>query len=362
MGLPSRAFAGQTKPDRLRRSSNMAKQQSSYAAAGVDIDRMSDALKAAGRMIHATRTPGVVSEQGSFGGLFSVQGRGLLVSSIDGVGTKLKVAAMARRHDTVGQDLVNHCVNDILVQGAKPLFFMDYIGAAQLEPKPFADVVRGLCKACRQNECALIGGETAEMPGLYPKSEYDLVGAIVGWVDSSRLVTGHTVRRGDVLIGLPSTGLHTNGYSLARHIVFKKAKLRLQDTWPGTRRSVEQTLLAVHRSYLKPVQALMDVCPVRAMAHITGGGLIDNVPRVLPDGLGAAIDPQSWKPSPVFGFLQEKGRVDPLEMYRVFNMGIGFVVIVRAEDAARAVDVLKQRRAGPKVIGYVENGRGVRLM
>ena len=336
------------------------KKKSSYADAGVDIDEMMTGLKAVKRMVGTTSVKGVLSDIGSFGGLFAAPGKDhVLVASTDGVGTKLKVALMAGRHDTVGQDLVNHCINDILVQGAHPLFFLDYLGTARLEAGIFRDVVRGVCKACRENGCAVLGGETAEMPGLYPAGEYDLVGTIIGTVPRKHLVTGKQIRRGDVVIGLPSTGLHTNGYSLARRVIFEKAGLSLNDILPGTRRKIGHTLLAIHKSYLHPVTALMRQLPVRGMAHITGGGLVDNVPRVLPDGLCVRIDRTAWRTPPVFRFIEKRGGVDHDEMYRVFNMGIGFVVIVRKADADRAMKLLADAKTHrPVRIGQVESGPG----
>lgn len=340
----------------------MAKKQrarSAYAEAGVDIDEKMDGLDRIKRMVRGTRTLGVMSDIGSFGGLFQSPGKdAVLVASTDGVGTKLKVAVMAGRHTTVGQDLVNHCVNDILVQGAEPLFFMDYIGTAKLNAAVFAAVVSGLCKACRENGCALLGGETAEMPGLYPEGEYDLVGTIVGVAPRSGLITGKGVRPGDVLIGLPSTGLHTNGYSLARKAIFERAGLTVNDTLPGTGRSVADVLLAVHRSYLKPVKALMRALPVRALAHITGGGFPDNIPRVLPEGSAVVVDTRAWTVPPVYRFIQEQGRVETGEMYRVFNMGIGMIVMVREGDAGKAMALLKRLRTGARVIGKVVRGAG----
>ncbi|MBU0676733.1 MAG: phosphoribosylformylglycinamidine cyclo-ligase [Verrucomicrobia bacterium] len=343
----------------------MTKKKSAYAEAGVDIDMMDNALRRAKKQILSTVTKGVASEVGSFGGLFEAPGKdALLVSSIDGVGTKLKVASMAGCHDTVGQDLVNHCTNDILVQGARPLFFLDYIGAAKLDPGIFGDVVKGLAKACRANGCALLGGETAEMPGLYPEGEYDLVGTIIGAVEKKNVITGDKIRKGDVLIGLPSTGLHTNGFSLARKVIFEKAGLNIDDVLPGTKKTVADILLAVHRSYLKPVRKLMAKVKVRGMAHITGGGLVDNIPRILPKGLGVGIDRSTWKTPPVFDFMREAGKIDREEMYRVFNMGIGMVVIVREKDAADAVEILKNAKAGPKIIGLVveDSKRKVRFV
>lgn len=340
------------------------KKQAAYAAAGVDIDEMMGSLSAVKKMVAKTSIPGVLSNLGSFGGLFSAPGKNMaLVASTDGVGTKLKVAVLAERHATVGQDLVNHCVNDILVQGARPLFFMDYLGTSRLKGKIFKDVVSGLCKACRENGCALLGGETAEMPGLYPEGEYDLVGTIVGAVEKKRIITGQSIRKGDVLIGLPSSGLHTNGYSLARQVVLKKAGLKLGDTFPGTKRSVADVLLAVHRSYLKPITTLMDRVNIRGMAHITGGGLIDNVPRILPESVDAVIDPSAWKTPAVFRFIQDTGKVDPDEMFRVFNMGIGMVVVVARKDAGEALDILRTAKARPVAIGSIESGhKSVRII
>jgi phosphoribosylformylglycinamidine cyclo-ligase len=335
----------------------MAKQKSSYAAAGVDIDEMMGGLTAIKKMVKATNTSGVLSSIGSFGGLFESPGKGsTLVASADGVGTKLKVANMANRHHTVGQDLINHCTNDILVQGASPMFFLDYLGTAKLDGQVFKDVVRGLCKACRENGCALLGGETAEMPGLYPPGEYDLVGTIVGSVPKNKIITGATIEPGDAIIGLPSTGLHTNGYSLARKVIFEQAGLGINDIFPGTRKSVADVLLSVHRSYLKPVTALMDRVPIQGMAHITGGGLYDNIPRILPEHCEVIIDRGSWKVPTAFSFIEVTGEIDPDEMYRVFNMGIGYVIFVRQKDVKESMGILKGLRAAPRIIGRVEAG------
>ena len=334
------------------------KSVSAYAAAGVDIDEKMAGIDAIKKMVKTTATAGVLNGIGSFGGMFRSPGKDrILVASTDGVGTKLKIAALTGRHDTVGQDIVNHCVNDILVQGAAPLFFMDYIGTSKVDRHVMAAIVKGLCIACRQNGCALLGGETAEMPGVYPPDEYDLVGTIVGVVDRKAVITGGTIRAGDAILGLPSTGLHTNGYSLARKIVFERAGLTVKDRFPGTTQTVGELLLAVHRSYLKPVATLMKQVRVRGLAHITGGGFPDNVPRVLPAGLSAVFDRSSWKVPALFAFLQQAGKVDREEMYRVFNMGIGMVVIVRAAEADRAMAVLRACRAQPVRIGRIEKGR-----
>ncbi len=342
----------------------MHKPAAAYAAAGVDIDNKMAALRAVKRMVKSTAVPGLLSEIGAFGGMFAAPGRDqALIASTDGVGTKLKVAVMAGKHDTVGQDLVNHCVNDILVHGAEPLFFLDYFGAARFQPAVFRQVVAGLCRACRDNGCALIGGETAEMPGLYPPGEYDLVGTIVGAVDRKQIITGRTLRPGDVLLGLASSGLHTNGYSLARKIIFDQEKLGLDDPLPGTGRRVADALLAVHRSYLRPVSRLRRRVAIRGLAHITGGGFPDNLVRVLPKSVDAVIDRSAWPVPPLFRFLQERGRVDRDEMYRVFNMGIGLVIAVRPADGPAALAVLRQAGERPLEIGRLEKGSGaVRLI
>lgn len=338
----------------------MKKGGSVYAASGVDIDAKMNALKNAKKMIQSTLTsPDAINTWGSFGGLFRAPGRDhVLVSSMDGVGTKLKVATMAGRHDTVGQDIVNHCVNDILVQGAHPLFFLDYIGVSKMDPLMIAGVLKGLVKACRENGCALIGGETAELPGLYPPGEYDLVGTIVGAVKKSEMITGKAIRSGDVLIGLRSSGCHTNGYTLARHALFDKAGLGVNDLVPGTKTSAGDALLAVHRSYLKPVSVLMKKVKIRGMAHITGGGFPDNIRRVLPANVDAVVDVSTWTPPPLFRFIQEVAKVDAEEMYRVFNMGIGMVLIIARGDAPEAIRLLKKSGEKPVGMGYIKRGNG----
>ena len=340
------------------------KTSSAYAAAGVDIDAKMQALRRARRAIRGTFTEGVAGDIGAFGGLFHSPGKdSLLVASTDGVGTKLKVAHLAGRHDTVGQDIVNHCVNDILVQGAEPLFFLDYIGASHLDGAMLAQIIRGLSKACKQNGCALLGGETAEMPGLYPPGEYDLVGTIVGRVRKRDLITGEAIREKDVLIGLPSSGLHTNGYSLARHALLKKARLKLDDRLPGTRRKVGDLLLAVHRSYLAPIRALGTAIKIRGLVHITGGGFPDNTARIMPGGLTAVYDRSAWTPPPLFQAIAEAANVDREEMYRVFNMGIGMVAVVRPKDVLPALDALRAAGERPVPIGNVQPGRvPVRLL
>lgn len=331
---------------------------SAYAQAGVDIDSKMSGIEIIKKMVATTTTKGVVGGIGSFGGLFHSPGKDfLLVASTDGVGTKLKVAALAKCHDTVGQDIVNHCVNDILVQGATPLFFMDYIGASRFDSAIFKDVISGVCKACKENGCALLGGETAEMPGLYPLGEYDLVGTIVGMVEKKKLITGKDIKPGDLIIGLPSGGLQTNGFSLARKVIFDQCGLTTQDLIPGTRYTVTEALLAVHRSFLKPVTALLAKVPVHGMAHITGGGFVDNIPRVLPENCNAIINRNSWKTPTLFTFIERQGKVDHDEMYRVFNMGIGYVIVVRQKEATAALSLLAKQGQSPTVIGMIEKGQ-----
>ncbi|HEY5621499.1 MAG TPA: phosphoribosylformylglycinamidine cyclo-ligase [Pontiella sp.] len=335
------------------------KKKSAYAEAGVDIDVMMGSLQNIKKDVKSTNTDGVVSEIGSFGGLFKSPGAdSLLVSSVDGVGTKLKVANMANIHDTVGQDLVNHCVNDILVQGARPLFFLDYLGTAALAPEVFEAVVSGFCKACRENGAALLGGEPAELPGLYPSGEYDLVGTIVGTVERDKLITGEKIKAGDVLIGLPSTGLQTNGYSLARKVIFETAGKKLDDLVPGTETTFQDALLAIHSSYLNPVMAVLEKIDVHGMAHITGGGLYDNVPRVLPDNVDAQFDRSTWDVPPVFRFIEDAGQVDHEEMFRVFNMGIGYVLMVDKEDVDQAMAIFVANNQPAIIVGEVVTGTG----
>lgn len=335
--------------------------RSAYAQAGVDIDVKMNAVESIKQMVASTKTANVIGGIGAFGGLHKIpSGKGMiLVASTDGVGTKLKVAAAMNKHDTVGQDIVNHCVNDILVQGAKPLFFMDYVGTAKVDPVQFKNVVAGLCKACRENHMALLGGETAEMPGLYPAGEYDLVGTIVGCVKKSELVTGKSIRAGDVIIGFPSGGLQTNGFSLARRVVFDICQYSWKDKLPGTDQTFGEALLAVHKSFLKPVSKLLEKkIRVTGMAHITGGGFPDNIPRVLPKSVNAEIDRSSWEVPTIFKFIQNQGKVDRDEMYRVFNMGIGYVVILPKSQLPKATATLKAMHQSYSIIGVIRKGTG----
>ena len=336
--------------------------KSAYAQAGVNIDVKMGAVGSIKQMVASTKTANVIGGIGAFGGLHKVPvGKNMiLVASTDGVGTKLKVAAMMNKHDTVGQDIVNHCVNDILVQGAKPLFFMDYIGAAKIDPAQFKSVVSGLCKACRENHMALLGGETAEMPGLYPAGEYDLVGTIVGCVNKNQLITGKSIRAGDVIIGFPSGGLQTNGFSLARRVIFDLCQYSWQDKLPGTNQTFGEALLAVHRSFLRPVAKLLErKIKITGMAHITGGGFQDNIPRVLPKAANAEIDRSAWEVPTIFKFIQNQGKVDRDEMYRVFNMGIGYVVILPKNQLEKATNILKAQHQQYSVIGVIRKGTGV---
>ena len=336
--------------------------KSAYAKAGVNIDVKMNAVASIKQMVASTKTANVIGGIGAFGGLHKVpQGKGMiLVSSTDGVGTKLKVAAQMNKHDTVGQDIVNHCVNDILVQGAKPLFFMDYLGTAKVDPVQFKNVVSGLCKACKENKMALLGGETAEMPGLYPAGEYDLVGTIVGCVEKSKLITGKSIRAGDVIIGFPSGGLQTNGFSLARRVIFDICQHSWMDKLPGTNQTFGDALLAVHKSFLKPVAKLMErKVKITGMAHITGGGFPDNIPRVLPKACNAEIDRASWEVPTIFKFIQNQGKVDREEMYRVFNMGIGYVVILPKKELQKATNILKAMHQPYNIIGVIRKGKGI---
>jgi phosphoribosylformylglycinamidine cyclo-ligase len=311
----------------------------SYRDAGVNIDAANEAVDRIKRLAASTFTPQVLTEIGSFGGMFRADFQGLtepvLVSSADGVGTKLRVAFMAGIHNTVGYDLVCHCVNDILVQGARPLFFLDYIAAGKLDPDVIAAVVEGLARGCREAGCALLGGETAEMPGFYADGEYDIAGFIVGVVDRTRIIDGKTIRPGDVLLALPSVGLHTNGYSLARKLMFEVAGYRPDTYIEELGGTAAEELLKPHRSYLGALDGLLDSGLIKGLAHITGGGLLENIPRILPEGTAVEIQVGTWPVLPVYRLLQRLGNVPEREMYRTFNMGVGMVMVIAEAEADR---------------------------
>jgi phosphoribosylformylglycinamidine cyclo-ligase len=325
-----------------------------YKASGVDIDAGNEVVRRIRGLARGTHTRGVVSELGSFGGLFHLGARGyrdpVLVSSADGVGTKLRIAFLTGIHDTIGVDLVNHCVNDILVQGAEPLFFFDYLATGRLDPDVAVRIVEGLARGCRENGCALLGGETAEMPGFYADGEYDVAGFIVGAVERDRVIDGRGIGAGDALIGIPSSGLHTNGYSLARSIAFDKLRLHVGDRVEELGTSVGEALLTPHRSYLPIDRPLLDSAAVKGMAHITGGGITDNLPRVLPRGTEAVVRSGSWDVPPVFQWLERAGGVPRADMLRTFNMGVGLILVVSPEDVDR---VLASLNGEGRVIGAI---------
>jgi len=332
-----------------------------YKAAGVDLDAAARAKRSFSALLASTRDGRTLSGLGAFGGCYAVPGdmaEPVLVASADGVGTKLKVAFAAARHDTVGRDLVNHCVNDVLVQGARPLFFLDYLAAGDLDDGVARAVVEGIAQGCRDNSCVLLGGETAEMPGFYAPGEYDLAGFVVGAVDRGRLLDGEAVRPGHRLVGLASAGLHTNGYALARSIVSERMGLDMDDAFPGEGgATVADVLLRVHRSYLAAAGPLLEAGALSAMAHVTGGGIEENLPRSLPEGLGAWVDCTSWQAPQVFKTLAEAGQVEAREMYRVFNMGVGMILVAPPE---RLSEVLS--RAGDAwEMGEVVERAGVEL-
>jgi phosphoribosylformylglycinamidine cyclo-ligase len=327
-----------------------------YKSAGVNIDAGIEAVKRIKKLVRGTYNQQVIGDLGSFGGLYSFPASEyhdpILVSSTDGVGTKLKIAFALNRYDSVGYDLVNHCVNDILVQGAKPLFFLDYIGTGSVNPINIESIVSGLARGCRENGCVLIGGETAEMPGIYSKEEFDLVGTIVGVADRKQVIAGSNIKPGDLALGLPSLGLHTNGYSLARKICFDDLGLKPTDVVAELSDSIGNVLLAPHRSYFKEVYPLIEDGLINGLAHITGGGFYDNIPRILPSGCGVQINKGSWPILPIFEFLQKKGSVPDDQAYRVFNMGIGMVLICRPENLDRIQKALPECY----IIGTVTEG------
>jgi len=326
-----------------------------YSEAGVNIAEADRAVASIRRMARSTFTKGVLTDIGSFGGCFQIPKlrQPVLVSSVDGVGTKLKIAFATGRHDTIGEDLVNHCVNDIAVQGATPLFFLDYLAVGKLDAQVAAQIVSGIARGCKANQCALIGGETAEMPGMYLDGEYDLAGSITGIVEKSSIITGARVRTGDVLLALASTGLHTNGYSLARKLLFDIAKLRLDTHLPELGAVIGDELLKIHRSYLKPLQALAQNKLISGAAHITGGGITDNLPRVFPKGLAGFIDTGSWQPPPLFDLLRHIGDVPEDDWRQAFNLGVGMIFVVPQSKADQAIRELRRLREKPWIIGHV---------
>jgi phosphoribosylformylglycinamidine cyclo-ligase len=333
------------------------KKRIGYKDAGVNIDEGDRAVALIRKHARGTFTRDVLTDIGSFGAGYLLAGwkNPVLVSSADGVGTKLKIAFQTGRHNTVGEDLVNHCVNDIAVQGAVPLFFLDYFAAGKLDAEVTGQVIEGVARGCRNNSCALIGGETAEMPGLYQPGEYDLAGFIVGAVERNEMLTGKTIRAGDVLVGLASNGLHTNGYSLARKLLFEVAEYRMDP-------SLQEELLKVHRSYLKPIRGLIDAKMLKGAAHITGGGITGNLPRILPEGLAARIDVSTWTIPPIFERLRDIGEIDLVDYRRTFNLGIGMILVVAKRNVAKMRATLAMLGEPCPEIGEVIEGRGERVV
>jgi phosphoribosylformylglycinamidine cyclo-ligase len=334
----------------------MSDRLKAYARAGVDVDLGNKVKAGLPALLKAARRPEVLGRIGSFGGLFraafSKMRDPVLVASIDGVGTKIKIAVLLNRHDTIGEDLVNHCVNDIAVFGAEPLFFLDYMASERLDPERFRQLIKGMSRGCKRAGCALIGGETAQMPGIYHGADYDLVGTIVGVVDHSQIIDGKSICPGDALVGLPSSGLHTNGYSLAREILFNQLGCRLDaSVSPDHHSSIGDELLRVHTLYLPHIRKVRAKVKIKGIAHITGGGLIDNIPRVLPENVDAEINLGSWSVPPIFRLLATTSGIDNEELYQVFNMGVGMVFIVAAKDAAQTAALVKG-----KVIGQIVKG------
>lgn len=340
---------------------------SQYKDAGVNIDAANSFVNRIKADVRNTKIPGVLGDIGFFGGFFEINKnqyeQPVLVSSVDGVGTKIKIAIDAKIYDSVGQDLVNHCVNDIAVSGATPLFFLDYYGTGRLDVDAAVPVITGMAKACKENNCCLIGGETAEMPGFYQPGDFDLVGTIVGIVEKSKIITGKSISVGDSVIGVASTGLQTNGYSLARKILLEKLKLTVHDKFPDSTETVAQTLLKVHRSYLKAIQEVSKKYKIKGLAHLTGGGFLENIPRVLPDDLDVEVALGTWPVLHVFQILEQAGHVERDEMYRVFNMGIGMVFIVDSHDENSILNLLNGIGFPAYAIGKTVKGhKKVRLI
>ncbi|NLM52911.1 MAG: phosphoribosylformylglycinamidine cyclo-ligase [Firmicutes bacterium] len=333
-----------------------------YKDAGVDIDAGNQAVELMKKHVRSTMRPEVLTDIGGFGGLFALNTtykEPVLVSGTDGVGTKLKIAFLLDRHDTIGQDAVAMCVNDIVVQGAEPLFFLDYLAVGKLNPEQVAEIISGVAAGCRLAGCALIGGETAEMPGFYAEGEYDLAGFAVGVVERSQLIDGSKVQEKDVLIGLAASGLHSNGFSLARKVFFHKANWKPDAYIAEFGKTLGEELLTPTRIYVKGILSLLQEVQINGMAHITGGGLVENVPRCLPQGLGAVIETKAWTVPPVFQVLEKLGAIERQEMYRTFNMGIGFVLVVRPDAADKAVTLLQSLGETPYLLGEVVSGSGV---
>ncbi len=337
-----------------------------YKKAGVNIDAGNEAVDRIKQYAQKTFRNEVKTELGGFGSLFALQGKynkPILVSGTDGVGTKLKIAFDTDRHDTVGIDLVAMCVNDILVQGAEPLFFLDYIATGKLFPDKVEEIVKGISEGCIQSNCSLIGGETAEMPDMYGNGEYDLAGFAVGVVDEDKLINGSKISDGDMIIGLASTGVHSNGYSLVRHLLFKENQYQVTDYVEEIGGTIGDILLTPTKIYVKPVLNVLEKITVKGMAHITGGGILENIPRILPEGLQAEINIKSWDVPPIFSFLQGLGDLDDTELYRTFNMGIGFILVVDKDDVDLTMEVLKEHGESAKVIGQINQGDlGVKLL
>lgn len=338
------------------------KKSFTYKQAGVNVDAASSLKRRIAPLARSTFSPNVLQDIGLFGGLFRFDGSRyndpILVSSVDGVGTKLKIAFATGRHNTIGIDLVSHCVNDILMQGARPLFFLDYLAMGKLDVAVAEQVVTGLAEGCRMAGCALIGGETAEMPDFYKAGEYDLAGTIIGVVDKERIIDGSGIRDGDCIVALKSSGLHTNGYSLVRRLLVDSGAYRLEQHIDGLGKSLADELLVPHRCYAPAVTRLLDKLTVHGMAHITGGGLTDNVPRVLPKTLDAAIELRSWQPLPIFELIQKEGNIAPEEMLRTFNMGVGMVLIIPPAEEAEAVAFLNDHGEEAWTIGRIVPGTG----
>src|SRR5262245_2294932 len=340
--VPGRRFASQNELATAAVALQRMNVKKAYARAGVDVDLANKLKRGIGAFVRQTHGPHVLGKIGGFGGLSSASFPGMrepvLVASVDGVGTKLKIAFAMDKHYTVGVDLVNHCVDDIAVLGARPLFFLDYIGCERLEPRMFQQLLRGFSRACRAAGCALLGGETAQMPGMYRKGEYDLAGCIVGVVDRTKIIDGSKIKPGDVVLGMASNGLHTNGYSLARTILFAKMRLKPGSRVPGSRSTVGEELLRVHKNY-QPLLTKIPAGVVKGLAHITGGGLVDNLPRISPSSCDAVIETKSWRVPSIFQVLEKNGNVDAQEMYQVFNMGIGMVVVVSERNAQSVLSI-----------------------